>query len=367
MSDNNVTTAIDLAMNMQNTLRKSKSKSLIEYTKPTRVEPIVLIDNKLSSLSFMPDVMQSLNSIFAAYYLQAVSLMVNVGKVDVVGLLDSVNPDRDPYAGSWKGGILSAFEDINSYKHALPIPGEKTGLETFGDIGKLTQSNEDNTTHNKDVLDAVRMPSTLAVGKILEVEVSSDGNRASFPVNVRLIPVGAKSEDIVRTFSVGLEDTTFMGRIHGWRSGRLELVKDLILCQDLVDNHRKGLINDKTGIYKATTKRKNKNFLSTLLSGNPSVATASNIIVISENTAKQVEKEIGGKLSRFRTREKLFDETATMLLVVVNPDWEAITIYHRSIDRATELTSGDVKQMGKKEVDIGDILKSYQLGNSPSF
>ena len=370
MSDNNVQTAIDLAFNFQNKFRASKSKSLIEYTKPSRVEPIVLIDRKLANLSFMPDVMQSLNSIFAAYYLQAISLMVNVGKVDVISILDSANPNRDPYAGDWKGGILSTLESKDSYDYGLPVPNEKIGLEAFGDVSLEATKDEkleQTMGSNKNTFDGLRAPNTLAVGKMLDVEISSDGQKASFPVSVKMIPVMSNAEDIVRLFSIGFQDTTFMGRIHAWKSGRIDLMKDLILCQDLIDNHRKGLSYDNTGIYKDTIKRSNKNFLSTLLSGYPSVATASNIMVISDATAKQVEKEIGGKLKRFKTREKLFDDTAAMLLVVINPDWEAITIYHRSVDMASELSAGDVKQMGKKEVDVGEILKAYQLGNAPSF
>lgn len=356
MSKDNVQTALDIAATIPNQLRKARSGSLIEFSKPTRVEPIVLLDNKLTNVSFMPDVMGTITSIFGGYYLQAVSLMVDVGSVDVIGLLDSVNPERDPLASGWDN-VPKAFA-LESYKHQLPVPGEKVGVENFGLEARSS---------NNDSIQTLRTPTTLAVGKMLEVKVSSEGNEATFPVSVRLTPVASRPEDIVRTMSSKSKDTTFSGRVHAWRSGQISFVKDLILCQDLIAEHRKALINDKTGMYRQSVKREKKNILSTILSGNISVGTASNIVVISSGTAKSLENEIGGKLKNFRVREKMFKDTYVMLLVVIDPEWEGITIYHRSIESPSDLSLSDVKQMGKKDVDIGEILKAYQLGNSPSF
>lgn len=368
MQKNNIETALDLVGKALPVLKGAKSDSLIEYAKPTRVEPIVLMDEKVINLPFMPDTMQALTSIFGGYYLQAVSLMVNVGSVNVIGLLDSVNPDRDPLAAPGSGyGKL--FVSKESYRYGLPVAGEKVGLEHFGLENEPEAIGVEaiGLADNKDNLQTLRTPSTLAVGKMLEVHIESEGQQAKFPVSLRLIPVVGQSGDIVHTLSVGSKDKSFMGRIHAWRSGQIEFVKDLILCQDLISDHKKGLIKDDAGIYSQSMKRKQKGILSTILSGNPSVAVASNIIVLSASTAKELEKEIRGRLKDFRTREKLFKETYTMLLVVIDPDWEAITVYHRSIETPSDLTAADVKNMAKKEVDVGEILKAYQLGNSPSF
>jgi hypothetical protein len=90
--------------------------------------------------------------------------------------------------------------------------------------------------------------------------------------------------------------------------------------------------------------------------------------VIAEATRKELERTIGGRLKDFRTREKLFKETYAMLLVVVDPDWEQVTIYHRSIEQATQLSAGDLKSANRsKGPDVGEILKAYQLGTSPSI
>ncbi len=367
MSKNNIETALELVGKLPELARAAKGGSLIEYTQATRVEPIVLMDEKVSNLSMMPDVMQTLTSIFAGYYLQAVALSVNVGSVNVLSLLDSLNPDRDPWFSGAEAAKGWAMEQLSSYEYGLPLPGEAVGLEHFGIESKSESKYSKDAVTNKDSLQVVRTPSNLAVGKLIEVNIESNGQKATFPISIRMIPVMAKSVDMVRTMSIGSTDISFMGRIHAWRSGQIEFVKDLILCQDLITDHKKGLIKDDGGIYTQTMKRKNKNRLSALFSKTISVSTASNILIISESTKKELERQINGKLKHFKTREKMFSDTYTMLLVVIDPDWEGITIYHRSIETETEVTASDMKQMGKKDVDVGEILKAYTLGNAPSF
>lgn len=103
MSQNNIETALNLVSKLPDLLRSARSDSLVEFTKPTRVEPIVLMDDRVVNLSFTPDIMQSLTSIFSGYYLQAVALSVNVGRVDVIDLLDRVNPNRSLDDNAVKG------------------------------------------------------------------------------------------------------------------------------------------------------------------------------------------------------------------------------------------------------------------------
>lgn len=377
MSKDTVDTALALVGKLPDLLRSARSDSLVEFTKPTRVEPIVLMDDRVVNLSFTHDLMQSLTSIFSGYYLQAVALSVNVGKIDVIGLLDRVNPDRSLDDNVIKGvtnlGLRGAFESAESYRHTLPVPGQATGLEAFGlEAGAYDDADaEPSGGLIRSTGDSVKLAqemSNLSVGKMLEVEVESEGHKAVFPVSVRLIATSAPPKGIVHTLSLGQHNTTTKERWHAWRSGQLEFVRDLVLCQDLIDAHKQGLMKDSSNIYATSIKRRRKNSLSAIFSGQPSVATASNIVVIAEQTRKELEREIGGRIKDFRTREKVFKSTYTMLMVVVDPEWENVTIYHRSLETPTELSAGDLKfSKGSKGPDVSEILKAYVAGNSPSI
>ena len=444
----------------------AKADSLIDYTRVARVEPIVLIDNDCLYLESLPEVMQSLQSVFAGYYLQAIAISTNVGKVEVMRHLDKLNPNRKPLDSALdSAGWLLAQE---SYRHRLPRPNDarialeasrtpvykdadqidaddrrahernlrewekdrregeahalnmtvidnkarldqaafaervrdaqrqydqnvaqfghqkamdlakqdlaKAGLALNEKQFKLQQQDRKDrlSAHEisigRDTLQTIKELSNLSVGKMLSVEITDGLHRASIPVSIRLIASAIPSQNIVHILSIGNEDTSVKERYHAWKSGRLEFVRDLVFCQDLIDAHRKNLMADKDGIYANLIKRHRGNQLSTVVSGNPSVATASNLVVVSSDTASQLELKINGRLKDFKTREKLFKDTYVMIMVVIDKQWERATFYHRGIDMHTEVGMRDLKIANKGSgPDVSDILKAYQLGNAPSL
>jgi hypothetical protein len=444
----------------------AKADSLIDYTRVARVEPIVLIDNDCLYLESLPEVMQSLQSVFAGYYLQAIAISTNVGKVEVMRHLDKLNPNRKPLDSAMdSAGWLLAQE---SYRHRLPRPNDarialeasdrpfykdgaqidadnnraheknlrewekdrreleahalnmtvidnksrldqaafvervrdaqrqydqnvaqfghqkamdmakqdlaKAGLALNEKQFKLQQQDREDrlSAHEisigRDTLQTIKELSNLSVGKMLSVEITDGLHRASIPVSIRLIASAIPSQNIVHILSIGNEDTSVKERYHAWKSGRLEFVRDLVFCQDLIDAHRKNLMADKDGIYANLIKRHRSNQLSTVVSGNPSVATASNLVVVSSDTASQLELKINGRLKDFKTREKLFKDTYVMIMVVIDKQWERATFYHRGIDMHTEVGMRDLKIANKGSgPDVSDILKAYQMGTAPSL
>jgi hypothetical protein len=159
-----------------------------------------------------------------------------------------------------------------------------------------------------------------------------------------------------------------MARWHGWRSGRLAFWKDLVMCNDLIEDHRNALMHDKDGLYRQIVARKSKNRFAGILSGNPSVATASNMAVITKETADKIELETVGTLNDFRTRQKLFEPTSLMILVVINPDYDRATFYYRGIAEKTDVSMRDLKAANKGSgPDVADILRAFTQGHAPSL
>lgn len=477
----------------------SKSDSLIDYTAPSRVEPIALIDADCMYHDMLPDVMQSLQSIFAGYYLQAMAISMNVGKVEVMRHLDKLNPQRNVLnSGADTAGWLMTME---SYKHRLPrysdpriVADYNYAMEASGTISNISKVNKyqdeefelkkktyelgeknfeqntdkfeyqvqkdqldamaaslregreqrkeerDNATfdfnamkyyadrdmkdrdfnqHVKEVQDKFEMDkkkmgfdeafknaqlelqkrglalqekqyqdsltksefgigrdtmgtikelTNLSVGKLISVEVTDGNNRATIPVSIRLMASSIPSDNIVNILSAGKKDTSTKERYHAWKSGRLEFIRDMVLCQDLIEAHKKNIMADKSGMYAEILKRRRGNQLSTLFSGNPSVATASNLLVCSKTTIETLEGETGYAFNEFRAREKIFDETYLMIVAVIDKMHDRVTFYHRGINTATQLGLRDLRASNKNTgPDVGEILKAYQLGSAPSL
>lgn len=354
---------------------------LIKFTAPSRVEPICLVDSDVVHHEALPDVMQSLQSIFSGYYLQAMAISTTIGKIDVIKQLDRLNPNRN-FAGNLQDAANASSNWVmsaESYKHGLPKPGKmRLSTEAYSgnlkdDIivtleGKDKDGKSSSELADKDTLVTVKELTNLSVGKLLNVEITDGSHKATIPIAIRLMATSIPTSSVVHILSLGNKDVTAKERYHGWRSGRLEFWRDIVMCQDLIDAHKKNLLADKTGVYNEILKRRSNNNLSTLVSGNPSVATASNLLVCSKETIRTLEGEIGRELKDFKTREKIFAESYLMIIAVIDKDWDRVTFYHRGISLPTEVSLRDLRVSNKSTgPDVGEILKAYQLGSAPSL
>lgn len=369
-----IETPLELVPMLRDVIRSGRSDSLTEYVRSTRVEPITLVEQGLVNLDLMPDLMQTNASIFIARYLMAVSISVNVGKVDTIQLLDKLNPNRDMGGNALRsaGGLIGR----ESREFSLPHYGSPESEVDLGLVDEIVaheakkRGEEDYPTSSKvddryakDIVEDIN----LSVGKVVGVEINSDGHSATIPVNIRLQARRARQEQIVDILSTLGQNNTAKERYHRWRMGELEFIKDIILMNDIVSNHEKALDADETGIYKSIKNRRRNNGVSSLLSmGNFSVATASAIVVISKETAKKIERNIGGSLDSLKVRERFMKESTIMLLNIVDVDREEVVMYHKGIDEPTELTSRELKRSNKKSgPDISEILSAYRLGSTP--
>lgn len=383
VSDKNLT-AIQLAAELPGLIAQARSSSLIEYTQPTRVEPLALVDQRVAALPYAEDIVASALNIFTGYYLQAVALSVEVGRVDVIRLLDKLNPRRDPI-DSLGGSRWIDYSKESLESLSLPFKNDAQRLQhaysqemLSGQIGPTSvNKNDDEKKDNKKVVDGLGVPgqtrvvnenANLSVGKLIEVDVESEGRKAKFPVMIRMIANTIKPDVMSHILSLSFKDNSLKERWHQWRSGQINFIEDLILCQDLIDEQKKTLMEDKTGYYRDRIKTRRNNRLSAILSGNPSVALASSVYIMTTDTASDLEGKLRGRLKRFKDREKFFKENNGMMLFIVDADYEQVTIYHRSIEQSSELSIREIQRKGKdKGPDILDILKAFQERKAPTF
>lgn len=354
------------------------TRSLSDATKLTRVEPLTILSKDLINLEYMPDVQQSLLSLFSAYYLQAVAVLTTINNVEVIKVLDRLNPNRDETGWLLQSSLESASVRemaLESYTYALP-----------GTEGIALEDKSDNT-------EQVSILSNLSVGKLLNVQIAYNGNTedkqeedstedkqeedskgkkpqsVTIPVQVRLMASVLPTATITRLLALKTEESGIVERFHAWRAGRIGFIKDLIFCQDLVDEYKKALVQDETDTLQEILRRVNNTKKFGLLTKNPSLVSASNLFVISEQVAKEIEQKLGGKLSSPRIRQKAFDNTYAMIIVVVDREWERVTFYTRGVAASTDLSIKEIKNASKAKggSDVLDIFRSLQLGSQVSF
>lgn len=359
------------------------SKSLIEYTNVARVEPITIIDADVMHQEMLSDVMHSLQNLFTGYYLQAFSLSMNVGDISIVKQLEKFNPSRSigsavgqslgnslnvgagtGYKISGQIGMNSmSMEGLDDFRYRLPVVGDPRNIHQIS-----MEAAPQSSSSVKDISQATSELSNLSVGKLINVDIISGDKKATVPISIRLLANQITSEGMIHILSSGSKEVSFGERWHQWKSGQIEFVRDLIFCQDLIDEHKNHLLDDKEGLYNAILKRRSNNKVAGILTGNFSVATASNLAVLSSITATQVELRTNLTLKNFASRQKIFENTYMMIMAVIDKDWDRVTFYHRGIPEPTTLSARDLKVVNKNSgPDIKDILTAFRAGSSPNL
>lgn len=380
MLDDAVVTPLGLVSKMAELIKIGNTESLTDLVRMTRVEPLVLLDEQVPHLPYIEDILKSTLSIFAGIYLQGLAVSVNVGKVNVMKVLDRLSPNRRPL-----DSLAFATESLlnpDNYKHGLPkfsiamesgVPVPRVNEVPMTTITRTEKGGEgeekpDSVRFGKDTLTIVQQAANLSVGMVIEADIESEGHKATIPITLRFITNSIDNEVLVHILSHAEKKTTFKERYHGWRMGELQFINDIVLCGDLIKAHRKALMKDKSGIYREIMSRKNKNRLSGLISMNPSMATASNIAVITDTTANAIETSVGGRLNNFALRERIFHKTLLMVLLVIDNRYEQVTIYYRGIQLPTQVSVKGMKAASKSGgMDVAEVLRAFQLGTSPRF
>lgn len=360
-----ITTLIEDAQNVANNVGKAityvekanayqKDQSLSQFTKLTQVEPIAVVSKDLTNNENMPDVMQTILSIFTGYYMQAVNIIAAVDSVKIIKTLDRLNPDRD--SSGWLLTVESIRTmDAASYKYRLPSLESADDSKDESTLGLKAKGNIDEATN-------------LAVGKMLQVVFKDNKEHVSVDVRVRLAPVIVSNTGVEKIIVSKTDDTSFTERYHAWRSGRIKFIRDLIFCQDLIDEQKKMLMNDEEGIYTEIIRRVNNSKKYGLVTQNPSLVSASSIFVVSEEVAHQIEVKLGGSLSNKRILDKVFENTYGMLFVVVDREYDRVSFYTRGIHGSSDFSIKEIKAANKgKGLDVTDLLKTFTMGQAPSF
>lgn len=335
----------------------AKQKSLVQITNSGRVEPLTLVDADVVNLDYISDVMQAVQSLFAGYYLQAVNMINEVGNVAVIDRLNALNPTASSKS-------IFSLESLTegSYRHRLPA------LEA--DDSKKEEEQRGRTmgpATTQDQLGDIAKSANLSIGKMYNVTLRIDRDSYVLPIAIRLMVNILPSSDLKELFTHRDSfDMNMKERWYAYKAGMLGFWKDLVFCQDLIAKYRRMAIQDKSGVGKVILNREAQN-INHMLSGKDSYAGATSIAVVSDETIRQIERELSGKMSNSRVRKAVFEGTNLMLLVVISKEWEHVVIYTRDLDSTTTLSLKDIKKSASNGGgDVTEIMKAYLMGASPA-
>lgn len=344
--------------------------SYSDVAEMSRAEFITLVDTDCMNVEFMPEVAQSILSISCAYYMQAMSILGNTAAQRSTELLNRLNPRGT--STKWytveSHGVNAPQDDtkmaIESYQWRLPTNhSAQVALEahTHTAVGKLDSS----------VKAAVHDNANLSVGKIVNVSIDTDvpGKPFVLPVTFRLNVKNIPGKDLVTLLSNAKVGNTLVERYHAWRAGEISFVSDFLLCSDMVRERKKLMMGDRSGALAAISGAgRNKSRIGGFFRGKPNLGNSAATYVISSATAKELERQLVGNLSDFKTRQRVFETGNMLLLVVIDKQFEEITFYHRGISEYSTMRLRDIKIANKGDgPSLTDLMTAMLNGRAPSF
>lgn len=357
--------------NIDNTTRiKGLSKfaaknadSIIEFTRVSRCEPIGMIDHTIILNPVLPDLMSTLTHIYAVMYSQAFSLAINarIDGIEVMKTLNVINPKR-----SFKQAVLgmeSVGLKLPNYKSKVSLESKESTTVNLKEK-KVEEKPKSYKYETKVTGDVTKFHPNLTTGINFNVSVNANNKTIEIPITMRILANSISNDNIVSILEAGVVNRTVKERWRGWRSGELSFWKDLVLCRDILKADKVNLIKDKTGLYSEITKRRIDNTMVGFTTGLPSISQVSNVLVVSQNTIDEFERVSLKRITNNKVRETIFNATQIMIMAIVDPDMETVTLYYHAISVPTTVTFKELKSHSKKgNVDPMEILKAYQMGN----
>jgi hypothetical protein len=356
-------------------LKAAKSKSYIEYSKVTTIEPPTLIDETLSSHPILPAILNSLLTQFTLYYVQAATIHMNLGRVNIAGKLDPLSPNRSmgfpniSLESEEKNSFLNFGSGIRTYEGLgledfsadLSLGKAKLSINAKPDGGKEAgRTSGISTPTDKMIKDSA----ALSVGRVFDFEIKDGDKTAKIPLTCRLRTGIIRPDSLARLMSLKQLPSGFFARIKSFFEGDKEFWRDIVLNKDLIKEHRDALLRDTTGMYRERLSVARKNRWAAITRMEPSIATLATLYVVSKDTILSMASKYGVDFSRQAVREKVFEDSGAMIIAVVDPmDYEAVTFYYHSLEHSREFTFSQLQRemSSSRGGDVTEIIQALGL------
>lgn len=406
-----------IGRNMLGNVGDVRAKSLSQYSTDLQLRPVFAIEKEILNDEKIDVLMQAGLANYAGFYIVALSIDNTINGVRVGKMVGKYSPNRDAVGSAldllgeniasvsredfkvdipeydrptlstlgFKSGMRSIPSLPEAYLKQLELRTESvyaTREEAQAEADKINAANAKEKTEQPEAKQTPVYPSTkvveqamrdeinklqsLAIGRILTVTVSRD--KQSADINMVLKPElkSLRSNLLIDVANLSNKPTSMRDRfIAYFKRGTIASMLDYLVCLDLIQAHRRALVQDTAGYYEKVHDRIVNNKVAALLTGEFSVGTVANTWIISDTTALRLQASIGGKLDNYTIRNKFMEKSGVMTLIVYNPDHQRVYIYNHGIEDVTDIGINYlIKKSESKSFDM-DIFKMLSQGSAP--
>lgn len=350
--------------------------SLFQYTRRTIINSRVFIDDTLRGEDILNPLMMNLMNLYAGLILTAVNIDRQVTSTKTVRDSLSVVATED-YKVEFANDLMSKYFKGCSIRSTMVDPaatpadpnapaapadgnesdGEKKNGSSSSSSDKLNTETEYRT---KEFMNDVPIPS----GRIVQITFDhKDYGKFNVNLLIQLSPIYVPT-DVSQQFIAIHFKPSISQRWLQMTAGEISFFTDFLLGNDLRRKRLDALRKDRTGILSEMIDRKENamsNMWMKIAQVTPSRQNIANTILIydDKNFAKACSSN-GINFKNYANRQKFFNSTMSMIVVVVNPMYNRVDMYFNGMQHSSTFTFDQLKKNAKTEAtDILAMMKQY--------
>lgn len=350
--------------------------SLFQYTRRTIINSRVFIDDTLRGEDILNPLMMNLMNLYAGLILTAINVDRQVTSTKTVRDSLSVVATED-YKVEFANDLMSKYFKGCSIRSTMADPvvtpadpnapaAPDDGDESKGKKKESTpadhdpQRNTETEYRTKEFMNDVPIPS----GRIVQVTFDhKDYGKFNVNLLIQLSPIYVPT-DVSQQFIAIHFKPSISQRWLQMTAGEISFFTDFLLGNDLRRKRLDALRKDRTGILSEMIDRKENamsNMWMKMAQVTPSRQNIANTILIydDKNFAKACSNN-GINFKNYANRQKFFNSTMSMIVVVVNPMYNRVDMYFNGMQHSSTFTFDQLKKNAKTEAtDILAMMKQY--------
>lgn len=345
-----INSAAKVAGQVQRSYNVVSTTSVHQSANRAIIAPLVGVEQSLLHQEFMADLMQiiMLRDVVATLTHLALEGTVAMG-VQIKDVIGSINPNR---AGMMALMGCEAWDNNipNGDKSDDKDPANKNPDQAYVQVGSKSMPDLNEYT-------------PLAVGKVVNATLTTErGNKIDFPLTFRQIPVPMSTKDLKRTFSAAKIEEGFFARLTMAKTKEITY-PEFLSGKDVIKERFNIRNEEMSGYYKEALRRETGNKLTAVRTGQVSFNSMANSFIISQETATQLELDLGKRFRDPRSREGIFKAVVANTIVVCNEDRGIYTFYTHGSDMPEVYTRKDIAVKSKKDSGSNTLADLVKLLN----
>lgn len=338
----------------------AKATSLPQFTRPALIESPLFLQESLIEEPIVNDVIKNLYNVYTGYILLALQMndMV-VGNRTVRDILGTVST-------SGVGLATESYIDSGSLVDGLSASLEYRDESERGIVDRAGGGGS-STRHS------VKSEMPIASGRQIEVKFQAGEGQDPITVmlnvkfNPRLVPESVMEYVISANFNLDIAKRWLQ-----MRSGEIRFIQDFLLNIDKLNRRAKALKEDRGGVLQDIFSHQNVSKLRTLLKAaigrHKSYNLANSVLMIDDFTANKFGKKSGLNLDNVRDRNRFFQSTYNLFIVLIDSRYSRVTIYTNGIDQSASFSFNEMKSAASSDkMSLSEIMEYMSKNQTPKF